>query len=79
VAREEKSHVPSCSFRRHADDTRRPAAACRQALTLFGGGTSGPLTATAAVAARTTAPPRWDWPTQLEIRLFRGEVEALLK
>jgi WD40 repeat protein/predicted Zn-dependent protease len=51
-----------------------------QALTLFSGGAGGPVMATAAVAAyHGVGPPPWDWPTQLEIRLFRREAEAVEK
>jgi tetratricopeptide (TPR) repeat protein len=53
-------------------------AAVRQALHLSGGEASGPLPATAALATLTVEPPRWDWPTQQEVRLFRREAEALL-
>jgi hypothetical protein len=53
-------------------------APVRQALTLFGGGSSGPLTV-ATAAALAPSPPRWDWPTTLEVRLLRGEAEALIE
>jgi WD40 repeat protein/tetratricopeptide (TPR) repeat protein len=43
-----------------------------QAGLLFGGAGGGPLTAVAA-AAVPPAPPRWDWPTALEVRLLRHE------
>jgi WD40 repeat protein/tetratricopeptide (TPR) repeat protein len=48
-----------------------------QALLVFSGGASGPLTA-AAAATVPLSPPRWDWQTRLEIRLLRREAEALL-
>jgi predicted Zn-dependent protease len=54
-------------------------AAVQQALALFGGAASGPLTAATAAATATPLPPRWDWPTQLEVRLFRREAEEALK
>jgi tetratricopeptide (TPR) repeat protein len=50
----------------------------RQAGLLFGGASGGPLTAV-ATAAVPSSPPRWDWPTQLEVRLFRREAEALIE
>jgi predicted Zn-dependent protease len=52
-------------------------AAVRQALRLFRAGAGGPLTA--AAAALPTPPPRWDWPTQLEVRLLRQEAENLIQ
>jgi Flp pilus assembly protein TadD len=53
-------------------------ATVRQALTLWGAGAGGPLTA-ASVATLPAAVPRWDWPTQLEVRLLRQEAEAALQ
>jgi WD40 repeat protein/tetratricopeptide (TPR) repeat protein len=50
------------------------AAPVRQAVGLFGSGTAGPLPA----VTMAFPPPRWDWQTQLEIRLFRQEAERLI-
>jgi predicted Zn-dependent protease len=49
----------------------------RQAAGLLGGGTAGPLSA-AAGQALAAAPPRWDWPTRLEVRILRREAEEAL-
>jgi len=49
----------------------------RQAGLLFGGARGGPLTALAPVAVKPS-PPRWDWPTTLEVRLLRREAESLI-
>jgi hypothetical protein len=39
-----------------------------------------PFQRTLSIAATLPAlPPRWDWPTRLEIRLFRAEAEAILQ
>ena len=58
-------------------------ASMRQALALFGSGARPfgcPPLATIVVAGSAPAVlPRWDWPTELEIRLFRREAETLLK
>jgi WD40 repeat protein/tetratricopeptide (TPR) repeat protein len=57
-------------------DTEAPA---RQAAGLVGGGTAGPWAATAAAGqALAAAPPRWDWPTRLEIRILRREAQDAL-
>jgi hypothetical protein len=54
-------------------------APARQAAGLLGGGTAGPWGATAAAAqALAAAPPRWDWPTRLAVRILRREAEAAL-
>jgi tetratricopeptide (TPR) repeat protein len=51
----------------------------RQAAGLLGGGTAGPWGATAAAGqALAAAPPRWDWPTRLEVRIMRREAEEAL-
>jgi hypothetical protein len=51
----------------------------RQAAGLLGGGTAGPWGATAAAGqALAAAPPRWDWPTRLEVRILRREAEEAL-
>jgi hypothetical protein len=57
-------------------DTEAPA---RQAAGLLGGGTAGPWGATAAAGQALAATgPRWDWPTQLEVRILRREAEEAL-
>jgi hypothetical protein len=56
-------------------DTEAPA---RQAAGLLGGGTAGPWGATVAAGQALAAPPRWDWPTRLEIRILRREAEEAL-
>jgi tetratricopeptide (TPR) repeat protein len=54
-------------------------APARQAAGLLGGGTAGPWGATAGAAqALAAAPPRWDWPTRLEVRILRREAEEAL-
>jgi hypothetical protein len=54
-------------------------APARQAAGLLGGGTAGPWGATAAAGqALAAAPPRWDWPTRLEVRILRREAEEAL-
>jgi WD40 repeat protein/tetratricopeptide (TPR) repeat protein len=51
----------------------------RQAAALLGGGTAGPLGATAAAGqSLATTGPRWDWPTRLEVRILRREAEEAL-
>jgi WD40 repeat protein/tetratricopeptide (TPR) repeat protein len=51
----------------------------RQAAGLFGGSTAGPWGATmAAGQALAAAPPRWDWPTRLEVRILRREAEEAI-
>jgi hypothetical protein len=54
-------------------------APARQAAGLFGEGTAGPWGATAAAGqALAAAPPRWDGPTRLEVRILRREAEEAL-
>ena len=54
-------------------------APARQAASLLGGGTSGPWGATTAAGqALAAAPPRWDGPTRLEVRILRREAEEAL-
>jgi hypothetical protein len=54
-------------------------APARQAAGLLGGGTAGPWGATTAAGqALAAAPPRWDWPTRLELRILRREAEGAL-
>jgi WD40 repeat protein/tRNA A-37 threonylcarbamoyl transferase component Bud32 len=54
-------------------------APARQAAGLLGGGTAGPWGAAAAAGqALAAAPPRWDWPTRLEVRILRREAEEAL-
>jgi WD40 repeat protein/tRNA A-37 threonylcarbamoyl transferase component Bud32/tetratricopeptide (TPR) repeat protein len=50
----------------------------RQAAGLLGGGTAGPWGATAAAGQALAVPPRWDWPTRLEVRILRREAEEAL-
>jgi hypothetical protein len=50
----------------------------RRAVACFGAGTNGPLM-TAATAMSPASPPRWDWPTTLEVRLLRREAETLIE
>jgi WD40 repeat protein/tetratricopeptide (TPR) repeat protein len=51
----------------------------RQAAGLLSGGTAGPWGATAAAGQMPAyAPPRWDWPTRLEVRILRREAEDAL-
>jgi tetratricopeptide (TPR) repeat protein len=54
-------------------------APVQQAAGLLGGGTAGPWGATAAAGqALAAAPPRWDGPTRLEVRILRREAEEAL-
>jgi WD40 repeat protein/tetratricopeptide (TPR) repeat protein len=54
-------------------------APVQQAAGLLSGGTAGPWGAAAAAGqALAAAPPRWDWPTRLEVRILRHEAEEAL-
>jgi hypothetical protein len=54
-------------------------APVQQAAGQLGGGTAGLWGATAAAGrVLATAPPRWDGPTRLEVRILRREADEAL-